>query len=277
MPKKSKYTKELLEPIVRESITLTEVLKKLGLGKTGGNRRNISSRLKNLGISTQHFVGASWAKGETASSNAAIWHNRTKNTYPDEEVFVECSTYNGGPKLTKRLIQKGWGYKCNVCGLDQWRDKPLALHLDHINGVHDDNRLENLRFLCPNCHQQTENWGNKNQRVKQAIDNQVLETHIASENGRINDCANGKKEIKVRMNKCGSPRINSRKVERPSKEDLQKLVWEKPTTHIAIDFGVSDKAVEKWCKAYDIEKPTRGYWAKQSRNHTGMQCQKESS
>ncbi|RAM48904.1 MAG: hypothetical protein C6Y22_25155 [Hapalosiphonaceae cyanobacterium JJU2] len=57
-------------------------------------------------------------------------------------------------------------------------------------------------------------------------------------------------------------RIHTRKVERPSKEELQKLVWEKPTTQIAKDFGVSDKAVEKWCKVYGIEKPPRGYWIK---------------
>ncbi|MBE8990813.1 hypothetical protein IQ275_27380 [Nostoc sp. LEGE 12450] len=58
------------------------------------------------------------------------------------------------------------------------------------------------------------------------------------------------------------PHFKARKVERPSKEDLQKLVWTKPITHLAKDFGVSDKAIEKWCKAYEIEKPSRGYWAK---------------
>jgi hypothetical protein len=57
-------------------------------------------------------------------------------------------------------------------------------------------------------------------------------------------------------------RIQTRKVPRPSKEELQKLVWEKPTTQIAKDFGLSDKAIEKWCKAYGIEKPPRGYWVK---------------
>jgi hypothetical protein len=57
-------------------------------------------------------------------------------------------------------------------------------------------------------------------------------------------------------------RIRTRKVERPSKAELQKLVWEKPTTQIAKDFGVSDKAVEKWCKVYGVEKPPRGYWVK---------------
>ncbi|ABA24646.1 conserved hypothetical protein [Trichormus variabilis ATCC 29413] len=60
-------------------------------------------------------------------------------------------------------------------------------------------------------------------------------------------------------------RVLTRKVVRPSKEELEKLVWEKPTAQIGKDFGVSDKSVEKWCKAYGIDKPPRGYWAKQGR------------
>ncbi|MDJ0737052.1 MAG: group I intron-associated PD-(D/E)XK endonuclease [Nostocaceae cyanobacterium] len=59
-------------------------------------------------------------------------------------------------------------------------------------------------------------------------------------------------------------RIHTRKVERPSKEELEKLVWSKPTTQIGKQFGVSDKAVEKWCKTYGIEKPPRGYWVKKA-------------
>jgi hypothetical protein len=58
--------------------------------------------------------------------------------------------------------------------------------------------------------------------------------------------------------------IHTRKVDRPTKEELEKLVWEKPTLQIAKDFGVSDKAVEKWCRAYEIEKPPRGYWVKKA-------------
>lgn len=60
----------------------------------------------------------------------------------------------------------------------------------------------------------------------------------------------------------------SRRVIRPSKEELKKLIWTKPTTHIAKNFGVSDKAVEKWCKAYGIDKPPRGYWAGQNQFKT---------
>jgi hypothetical protein len=66
-------------------------------------------------------------------------------------------------------------------------------------------------------------------------------------------------------------RVNTRKVERPSKEELAKLVWEKPTTQVAQNFGVSDKAVEKWCKAYGIEKPPRGYWMKKVSEKTEAQ------
>lgn len=61
---------------------------------------------------------------------------------------------------------------------------------------------------------------------------------------------------------CGN--IASRKVERPSREELSQLLWEKPTTRIAEDYGVSDKAITKWAKTYELEKPPRGYWAKQA-------------
>ena len=66
--------------------------------------------------------------------------------------------------------------------------------------------------------------------------------------------------------RCGMDRLAARKVERPDKETLEKLLWEKPTTTLAKEFGVSDKAVEKWSKKYGIEKPPRGHWAKQIPN-----------
>ncbi|MTW38125.1 hypothetical protein GM541_13815 [Streptococcus pneumoniae] len=61
-----------------------------------------------------------------------------------------------------------------------------------------------------------------------------------------------------------------RKVERPTKEDLEKLVWEIPTTHIAKKYGVSDKAVGGWCKAYGIDKPPRGYWMKEKKKQQSL-------
>ena len=70
------------------------------------------------------------------------------------------------------------------------------------------------------------------------------------------------REFGLKIKREFLPRVYSRKVKRPSKKELEKLVWEKPTIHIAQSFGVSDQAVGKWCKAYGIEKPPRGYWAK---------------
>lgn len=60
------------------------------------------------------------------------------------------------------ILELGWEYKCVLClNNGVWLEKPLTLHIDHINGINNDNRFENLRFLCPNSHQQTDTWGNK--------------------------------------------------------------------------------------------------------------------
>lgn len=86
---------------------------------------------------------------------------------PDSEVFVENSTYSRGG-IKKRLLRKGIiEYRCGLCPTeDTWQGKPLSLHLDHINGVNNDHRVENLRFLCPNCHSQTETYAGKNKGIK---------------------------------------------------------------------------------------------------------------
>jgi hypothetical protein len=65
-----------------------------------------------------------------------------------------CSTY-----ALRRLLLLEVEYKCECGNIGVWQNKPIVLHLDHINGNNKDNRLKNLRWLCPNCHQQTETWG----------------------------------------------------------------------------------------------------------------------
>lgn len=85
----------------------------------------------------------------------------------DKDIFVESSFYNIGHNLKRRILASGLKkYECEECGNSgEWNNKVLVLQLDHINGIYNDNRVENLRFLCPNCHSQTETFSGKNMRV----------------------------------------------------------------------------------------------------------------
>lgn len=143
--------------------------------------------------------------------------------------------------------------KCSICGLEPiWNNKKLILQIDHINGVNNDHRLENLRLLCPNCHSQTDTFAG----------------HNVKKNIRPTKCTLCHNIISRRAKLClsCSAKTRKRKTNWPTKEELEKLIWEKPTTHIAKKYGVSDKAIAKWCKKYNIKKPPRGYW---SQNHYG--------
>lgn len=161
MTRRSKYNKETIEELVRDCSNWSEAIRKLGLSVTGGTHRHLKARAIALGVDTSHFTGARWNKGLTQDSHPAIAVGAAKTRIPDDRVFCENGATLSGDKLTKRLLRLGWKYMCSDCGINEWRGKPLTLHLDHINGHHTDNRFENLRFLCPNCHQQTDTWGNR--------------------------------------------------------------------------------------------------------------------
>lgn len=160
MARESKYTCDLLAPLVETSFSMAGVLQKLGLKYTGGNYRHIQQRIKAFDLDTGHFTGQAWNRGETVETNTSVAKGAEKGRIPDSEVFREKSTYQAG-KLAKRLVEVGRSYVCAECSIDTWKGKPLTLHVDHANGDTSDNRLDNLRFLCPNCHQQTPTWGNR--------------------------------------------------------------------------------------------------------------------
>ena len=83
-----------------------------------------------------------------------------------DDILVENSTYLNRTALKERIIkEKILEYKCAICGNEgTWNGSPLTLQLDHINGINNDHRIENLRFLCPNCHSQTETFSGRNKR-----------------------------------------------------------------------------------------------------------------
>lgn len=143
----SRYTKELLEPIVKESISFAQVVRKLGLKQAGGTQSHIKSRIQLFNIDTTHFKGKAHGKG-IASPKKLTWdqvllYDRHKGRR--ERVHL----------LRRSMLSYGFKHQCAGCGIgDSYNGYPIVLEIDHIDENFINNRPNNLRFLCPNCHYQ---------------------------------------------------------------------------------------------------------------------------
>lgn len=177
-------------------------------------------------------------------------------------------------KIRKVKLMQFLGGKCNRCGYNK---NYAALQFHHINPKEKEFNIDirkcsnynwdrlldeakKCELLCANCHFEHHNPNYCGDEISEVYKSMPINLDT------VNICQCGK-IIDDKASKCESCyHLTTRKVIRPSKEELTKMVWEKPTRVLAEEFGVSDVAIAKWCKMYGISKPPRGYWAKLNAN-----------
>jgi hypothetical protein len=236
------YTESELREVVARSTSLSQVVRHFGLRTAGGNFRQLRRWLETWEISIEHFT--------------LEWSMPPRERRPLEAILVERSTYSRGT-LKHRLYDEGLKQRrCELWGQGEiWLGRRLALILDHVNGVANDNRLENLRIVCPNCAA-------------------TFDTHCGRQNRKLDveqACSYCGRTFRVRhrgqrycSRQCGTHapkpghRLAARRVERPPYEELVAEVAATSWSAVGRKYGVSDNAVRKWVRAYECERAASG-------------------
>lgn len=267
------WQKDILEKIVEESYSQKEVLNKLGIRVAGGNYNTLRKYLNIWNISTEHFT-----KCYDKMLIKNLLNKKDISEYLKENS--SCSRTN----LKRRLLEEGFlENKCCLCGQDEyWNGMKISLILDHINGIHNDNRIENLRIVCPNCNAGLNTFAGKNNKrdVKNIIienDRKIIEyngTNIkrkickcgveiskkskscvvcfntkrrSSDKNNLCGCGKSKHKTSETCNKCRAI-INRKIVNRPPIEILLKDIEELGYSATGRKYGVSDNSIRKWIK-----------------------------
>lgn len=217
------FSKEELQEIINSSESYREILEKLGYCKSGGSLNTLKKKCQELNIDLSEFP-------KKINQAAPLCF---------EEAFVENSSHSTTTIKRYILNHNLFEYKCEKCGnKGEWQGEELVLQLDHRNGNNTDNRIENLRFLCPNCHSQTNTFSRKKK-----VENKKF------------FCVDCGKEVSWGADRCLECFQHSRKTtKRPSREELKDLIKNIPFTQIGKMYGVSDNAIRKWCDSYNLPK-----------------------
>jgi hypothetical protein len=237
-----RYTEKEARAAIATSRSWAEVLRRLGYCQTGANPKMLKKRAVEWGIPTDHF-------DPYAASNEAL----QREPLPLEEILVEGSTYSRS-NLKQRLYDAGLKERrCELCGQGElWRGKRMGLILDHVNGVRDDNRIGNLRIVCPNCAATLDTHCGKRNRIR-VEPRDCLRCGISfyPKSSGQRYCS---RYCGSRWDRTGVQRPGARKVERPPHTQLLREVEEHGYLGVGRRYGISDNAVRKWLRGYERER-----------------------
>lgn len=176
-----------------------------------------------------------------------IPHSESETSYLE---YTEKGKNIATSKLREKLIKQNIKEKkCECCGLETWMNKPIPLELHHIDENRFNNKLDNLKILCSNCHMQTHNYSNVSNKKRKII------TKIVKVNKAENYCGCGVK-INLKSKKCVKCcQIGRRKLERPEYLDLLIDVQENGYKSVGRKYNVSDNTIRNWIKDYENKMP----------------------
>ena len=226
------------------SLSYSGALRLLQLRTAGGNHRTLQKYVGLWGISVEHF-----------DPDAARIKALARGAIPLEEILVENSTYSRG-HVKERLYAAGVKQReCELCGQDElWRGSQMSLILDHINGVATDNRLENLRIVCPNCAATFEtHCGRANRRTAPVARCPDCDEEFVPKDSRQRYCSRTCGQRRRDRPRSRGPYPQLRKVERPPYDQLIREIRQTSWSAVGRKYGVSDNAVRKWVRWYEAE------------------------
>jgi hypothetical protein len=239
------WKKDILEKAVANSLSIAQTMRLLGNKKS---YRYFHMCIKKYGIDTSHFTGQKQ------------FGPREMQRKPLSEILVKDSSMHGVKNnIKQRIIQAGLlEYKCISCGIDSWKSNiapegQLSLHIDHINGDHIDHRIENLRFLCPNCHSQTDTYcGKKNRKHKKKCCN-GCGIYISTTSTHCRKCSS---KIQKETNSLTS-------IDWPKIDVIIDLLNNHTYEKVSCILGISSNAIRKYLRRRNITLPKpitrRGY------------------